>query len=113
MYPNAGCGAPPAAATGGGVRPLPDRFRLRVLRGALCRQVPIEDLASLPMDHSGMAGDVVVDGFEVFDAVRLARDVRVDRDRHDLGALPPLLVQPVEGVDATPGEVFRFVVLHE
>src|SRR5215207_3070163 len=75
--------------------------------------VPIQYLAPLPMQHAGVAVDVVVDGFEVVDAVRLARDVGVDRDRHDLGALAALAVEAVEGVDAPPGEVFRLVVLHQ
>src|SRR5437762_954166 len=77
------------------------------------RLMPVEDFGAVPVQGAGVAVDVIVDGFEVFDAVRLAADIGVDRDRHDLGAFFALLIQPVEGVDAAPGEVFRFMVLHE
>ena len=39
----------------------------------LAAMVPVEDLGPVPVQHAGIAVDMVVDGFEVFDAVRLAR----------------------------------------
>jgi hypothetical protein len=47
----------------------------------------------------------VVDSFEVFDPVRLAADVGMDRDRHDLGALGALAIEPLEAVDAALREI--------
>ena len=64
-----------------------------------------EAIAAAPVQYAGMAVDVVVDGFEVFDAVRLAADIGVDRDRHDLGALRPFLIKPLEAVAATGREI--------
>src|SRR6185437_1137138 len=74
--------------------------------------VPLQYLHPVPVQHPGEAGDTVVDGLQVFDPVRLAGDVGVDGDGHDLGAVLAFGVEAVEGVDAAPGEVFRFVVLH-
>src|SRR5271163_3167785 len=99
----------------------PGRLTIPLLKRSFCRsstrrprpQIPVENLRSVPMQHAGIAVDVVVDRFEVFDAVGLAADIGVDRDGHDLGALRPFLVKPLETVDAARREIGRFMVLHE
>ena len=68
--------------------------------GLRLRQIPIENLLAVPVQHAVVARHVVVDRFEIFDAMRLARDVGVDRERDDLGALRAFGVEPVELVDA-------------
>src|SRR5256885_17032915 len=70
----------------------------RLLRGCL-PFIPIQDLLAVPVQHAIMPRYMIVDLFEIFDAVRLARDVRVDRQRTDLGALVAFGVEPVELVD--------------
>ena len=65
------------------------------------------------MQDAGKAVDVVVDGFEVSDAVRLPADVGMDRDRHDLRPLGAFAIEPLEGIDAALREVGRFMMLDE
>src|SRR6185437_7250121 len=48
--------------------------------------VPVENLRAVPVQHALVPIDVVVDRFEIFDAMRLARNVGMDGERADLGA---------------------------
>jgi hypothetical protein len=76
------------------------------LLGACSRlQIPVEDFDSVPVQDSGVPGDMLVDSFEIFDAMWLAADIGVDRNRHNLGPLRPFIVKPVEGVDAAGREI--------
>src|SRR3954462_3776207 len=61
--------------------------------------VPVEQLHPVPVHHAGLLRDVIVEGLEILDPVRLAGDVGVDGERHDLRPLRPFLIQPVELVD--------------
>jgi hypothetical protein len=56
---------------------------------------------------------MLVDCFEASDAVQLATDIGVDRQRHDLGAVLSLGVEAVELIDGAPGEILAFVVLDD
>src|SRR5262245_29555413 len=42
-------------------------------------EIPVEDLGAVPMQHALEAARMIVNRFEVFDAVRLAADIGVDR----------------------------------
>src|SRR6202035_4427304 len=78
---------------------LADTAPLLGRRAELCARdalIPIEDLGAVPVQHAVETLHVVVDLLEIFYPVRLAADVGVDRQRHDLGALLALLVEPVE-----------------
>src|SRR5262249_21741056 len=56
---------------------------------------------------------IIVDRFEVFDAVRLAADIGVDRQRHDLGAMLSLGVEAIELIDRALGEILALVMLND
>src|SRR6202140_2114078 len=60
------------------------------------RPVPVADLTCGHQRDAIVADDVVEQGFQIFDAVRDAGDVRMNGDRHDPGIGCALEVQPVE-----------------
>src|SRR5665213_4332738 len=62
----------------------------------LCFLIPLQNLLAVPVQHALVAVDVIIDRFEIFDAVRLAADVRMNGKRDDLGALFALFIEPVE-----------------
>jgi hypothetical protein len=62
------------------------------------------------VQYAGIVVDVVVDGFEISDAVRLPADVGVNRDRHDFRPLGALAVEPLEAVDTALREIGRFMI---
>src|SRR6266542_3408435 len=108
------------ALTGAAPRGFPCRawfgrsFWPRRGRGSAARrQIPVEDFEPVPVQHAVEAAGVVVDRFEVFDPVRLAADVGVDRERHDLRALLALGVEPVELVDRALEQILALVMLHD
>ena len=63
-------------------RSLLDAFRS-------CGGVPIQDLGPVHMHDAFAAVDVGVGLFEIADPVRLAHDIGVEGDRHDLDAPGP------------------------
>ncbi len=65
------------------------------------------------MQHAVEAVDVVVDRFEIFDPVRLAADVGMDRQRHDFGAVFAFSVEPVELIDRAAEQIIALVMLHD
>src|SRR6185503_13661024 len=76
-------------------------------------QVPVEDLSAVPVQHALEPTDMVVDRFEILDAMRLAADVGMDRKRHDLGPALSLGIEPVELIDRAPSEIVALVVLDD
>src|SRR4026208_2385398 len=76
-------GSLPPAGEGNALR-LGVRLLARLLLGAGLRQIPIQYLLAVPVQHAVVARDMVVDLFEILDAMRLARNVGVDRERDDL-----------------------------
>ena len=44
-------------------------------------EVPVEDLGAVPMQHALETARMIVNRLEVFDAMRLAADIGVDRQR--------------------------------
>ena len=77
------------------------------------RLVPVEDLHAVPVQHAVEAAHVVVDRLEILDPVRLAADVGMDRQRHDLGAVAAFGVEPVELIDRALEQIVALVVLHD
>src|SRR5450759_579797 len=75
--------------------------------------VPVENLLAVPVQHAVVLVHVVVDRLEIFDAVRLAADVGVDRQRAELGALFALGVEPVELIDGALEQVVALVMLDQ
>ena len=73
---------------------------------------PFHHLGTVYVDDALKSGDVVEDRFQVTDVMWYARDVGVDRNRHDLCTLTALGVQPDELVAATLQRIRRFVTLH-
>ena len=57
----------------------------RVRRGVLA-PIPVENLRAVPVQHALVLVDVFVDGFEIFDPVRLPADVGVDGERDEFRA---------------------------
>src|SRR5215471_15190433 len=76
-------------------------------------EIPVDDLGAVPMQHALEAARVIVNRFEVFDAVRLAADIGVDRQRHDLGAALALGIETIELIDRALGEILALVVLDD
>ena len=74
--------------------------------------IPVIDLFAIHMHHAGVAVDMGVDLFEIFDAVRLARDIRMDRHGHDARTLRALLPEPIKLIAAAALPVFGLMVLH-
>ncbi len=60
----------------------------RIALGALAL-IPVEDVVAVPEQHVAEAGRIIVDGFQILDPVRLARNVGVDRHRQHLGRSAP------------------------
>src|SRR5262245_28322739 len=78
-----------------GARGWPRRRRSGIAFGSAAgRQIPVENLRSVPVQHALESADVVIDRFEVFDPMRLAADVRMDCERHDLRTVLALGVEP-------------------
>src|SRR6516165_9200840 len=75
-------------------------------------EVPVEDFGAVPVQHTLETARIIVDRFEVFDAVRLAADIGMDRQRHDLGAALSLGVEAIELIDRALGEVLALAVLN-
>src|SRR5258708_1826932 len=100
-----------AAATGDIA--LPALRRAGLLRLLPRLEVPLQYLLAVPVQHAFRLGDGLVHLLEVLDAERLAADVGMDGDRHDLRALGAFLVQALEAVDALSRPVRGFVVLHD
>src|SRR5262245_26055789 len=76
-------------------------------------EIPVEDLGAVPMQHALEAARMIVNRFEVFDAVRLAADIGMDRQRHDLGAVLSLGIETIELIDRALGEILALLVMAE
>ena len=61
--------------------------------------IPLQNLLAGPEHDAVVAANVVVDRFQIFDAVRLAADIGVNGERADFGALFALGIELVELVD--------------
>src|SRR5687767_827191 len=72
-----------------------------------CALVPVKDLLSGPRFHAGALPDVLVQLFQVADAVRRAADVGMDADRHHARGLLAVQVQAIEVVDAAAQPFLR------
>src|SRR5262245_21598811 len=75
--------------------------------------IPVKNLKAVPMQHALGSRGVFIERFKVFDSVRLAADVGMDGERHDLGALLALEVKAVELVDGALKEMLALMVLHD
>src|SRR3954466_13742050 len=75
--------------------------------------IPVEDLRAVPVQHALVLVDVLVDRLKIFDPVRLAADVGMDRQRADFRARLALGVEPVELVDGALQEIIALVMLDQ
>src|SRR5262249_47751168 len=66
------------------------------LRSRARREVPVENLRARPVQHALESSRMIVDRFQIFDAVRLSADIGMDRNGHDLGAIFSLGIKPIE-----------------
>src|SRR5262245_33890702 len=57
---------------------------------------PVVDFGTGPEQHAALAAEIPVEPFQVHEAVRLAGQVGVQRNGHDLGARRAFLEQPLE-----------------
>src|SRR5215831_19936976 len=71
-------------------RTRPPNTRLRRPRLS-CRaatfEIPIENFLAGPVQHAVEFARVIVDRFQIFDAMRLSAQIGMDRQRHDLSSL--------------------------
>src|SRR6266568_5861777 len=63
---------------------------------------PVQDLLAGPVYNPGLAQHVTIQLLEITDAVRNARDIGVDADRHDPDRRRAVLVQAIEVITAAP-----------
>jgi hypothetical protein len=73
---------------------------------------PPHDVQTIPVQHAAMPANVFVNFLQVTDPVRLARDVRMNGDCHELWPRHAFLIQPIEAIYASFEPVLRFMVLH-
>src|ERR1700728_3164097 len=71
-------------------------------------QIPVQNLFAGPVHDTLEASCVLVDRFEIFDAVRLSADVGVNGEREDFRALFPLGVEAVGLIDCAAGRIVAF-----
>src|SRR5436190_1971712 len=77
------------------------------------RRVPIENLRAGPVQDAFESPRVLVNGFQIFDSMRLSADVGMDGKGHDLGAVFTLGIEPIELVYGAPGKIFALMVLND
>src|SRR5665213_2606326 len=75
--------------------------------------IPVENLLAVPVQHALVLVHVVVNLLEIFDPVRLAADVRMDRQRAELRARLALGIKPVELVDGALEQIVALVMLDQ
>src|SRR6185437_5641380 len=76
-------------------------------------RIPFQNLFAGPEQHTVMTAGVVIDRFKIFDAMRLATDIGVDRKGEDFDALFALGVEPVELVDRALQKIVALMMLHD
>src|SRR5271169_6425117 len=64
---------------------------------------PIHDLGAVPVKYAVEPVEIFVGRFEVAEAMGHSADIRMNRDRQDLGAFGAFLVKLIESI----GEAFR------
>src|ERR1700733_12562187 len=82
-----------------GRRPSQTLSRKVLLRHWTGFQIPLQNLLAGPIEHAIEAADVFIDGFEIFDAVRLPADIGMDGNRKDLCALFSFGIKPLELIE--------------
>ena len=71
-----------------------------LVHGSTLQPEPIENFRTGHHGYAVMSQDIVVEHFEIFDAMGGAGQVRVNRDGHDPRPVHPFKIEPIELVDA-------------